>query len=153
MQQLEGDLIELGISGRFDVIVHGCNCFHTMGAGIARALSQRFPQVLAADRETPYGDRAKLGSFSHVTVEGGNTQPLIIVNAYTQFRPAGSAPLVNYDAVETVFKAIASRFRHVRIGYPLIGAGLGGGEWSKIAPRIDHALQDCDHCLVILPPS
>ena len=30
MQRIEGDLIALGRSGRFDVIVHGCNCCHAM---------------------------------------------------------------------------------------------------------------------------
>jgi O-acetyl-ADP-ribose deacetylase (regulator of RNase III) len=34
-QEIKGDLIELAKQGNFDVIAHGCNCFCTMGAGIA----------------------------------------------------------------------------------------------------------------------
>lgn len=36
MQNIKGDLIELALVGEFDVIVHGCNYFCTMGASIAK---------------------------------------------------------------------------------------------------------------------
>ncbi len=32
---INGDLIDLAKNGNFDVIIHGCNCFRTMGVGIA----------------------------------------------------------------------------------------------------------------------
>lgn len=34
----QGDLIERAENGDFDVIIQGCNCFHTMGAGIAKSI-------------------------------------------------------------------------------------------------------------------
>jgi O-acetyl-ADP-ribose deacetylase (regulator of RNase III) len=37
-----GDLIELALQGKFDVIGHGCNCFCTMGAGIAPQMAKNF---------------------------------------------------------------------------------------------------------------
>lgn len=39
---VDGDLIKLALSGKFDVIVHGCNCFCTMGAGIAPQMAEAF---------------------------------------------------------------------------------------------------------------
>ena len=36
-----------------------------------------------------------------------------------------------------------------RIGYPKIGAGLAGGDWSIIEKIIDEELQGTDHTLVI----
>jgi O-acetyl-ADP-ribose deacetylase (regulator of RNase III) len=39
MKRREGDLLELALAGNFDVIVHGCNCQCTMGAGIAYSIS------------------------------------------------------------------------------------------------------------------
>lgn len=33
MKYIIGDLLKLADDGQFDVIVHGCNCFNTMGAG------------------------------------------------------------------------------------------------------------------------
>lgn len=39
---IDGDLIKLALSGKFDVIAHGCNCFCTMGAGIAPQMAAAF---------------------------------------------------------------------------------------------------------------
>ena len=150
MQVIEGDLITLGKSGRFDVIVHGCNCFHTMGAGIAQVIAAEFPEALEADRATPKAERDKLGQISTAEVAIG-AHHLTIVNAYTQFDYRGAGRKVDYDALRRAFETVAARFPTARIGYPLIGAGLAGGDWSKIAPLIDSALKGHDHALVILP--
>lgn len=152
MRAMQGDLITLALEGRFDVIVHGCNCYHTMSAGIARTIAQKFPQASESDKETAYGAREKLGSFSTATVD---VEPhrFIVVNAYTQHHYSGKGPLAEYDAIARCFKAIAKRFDGQRIGYPLIGAGLAGGDWQKIAPLIDRALREQDHTLVVLPGS
>ena len=51
MQTEKGDLIQKARAGEFDVIVHGCNCFCTMGAGIAKTIKQVFPAAYLADLE------------------------------------------------------------------------------------------------------
>ena len=43
--KIKGDLIKLAIKGDFDVIIHGCNCFCTMGAGIAKSIKTAFPEA------------------------------------------------------------------------------------------------------------
>lgn len=48
MNIVHGDLIQLALAGQFDVIIHGCNCFCTMGAGIAKAIRQEFPEANAS---------------------------------------------------------------------------------------------------------
>lgn len=48
---VKGDLISIFKSGAGHLI-HGCNCFHTMGAGIARQIAQEFPQALETDKMT-----------------------------------------------------------------------------------------------------
>lgn len=150
MKVVEGDLIALAKEGEFDVIVHGCNCFNTMGAGIAKVIAREFPEAKNADLATPKGDRSKLGSISTAVVECGELQ-LNIINAYTQFHWRGAGQKVDYLALKSAFITIAGRYPGTRIGYPLIGAGLGGGDWRTIAPLIDHALTDHEHTLVILP--
>jgi O-acetyl-ADP-ribose deacetylase (regulator of RNase III) len=64
MNRIKGDLIELAIDGEFDLIIHGCNCFCTMGAGIAKTIKQKFPEAYKADLETEKGDKSKLGEIS-----------------------------------------------------------------------------------------
>jgi len=61
MKKISGDLIQLAKNGQFDLIAHGCNCFCTMGAGIAKAVKEVFPAAFEADEATQRGDRAKLG--------------------------------------------------------------------------------------------
>ncbi len=82
MQLEKGDLIQKARAGEFDVLVHGCNCFCTMGAGIAKTIKQVFPAAYQADLATVAGDKTKLGSYSMASVEAAE-KPLVIVNAYT----------------------------------------------------------------------
>jgi O-acetyl-ADP-ribose deacetylase (regulator of RNase III) len=151
MNLIKGDLIQLAITGRFDVIVHGCNCFCTMGAGIAAMISENFPEALQADLKTPMGDRQKLGHYSHAKIKRrGNI--FTVVNAYTQYNYSGPGQLVDYLGVKQVFSSIKQAFCGSKIGYPKIGAGLAKGNWDVISSIIDTALEGEDHTLVIYDP-
>jgi O-acetyl-ADP-ribose deacetylase (regulator of RNase III) len=85
MQTEQGDLVQKAKAGEFDVIVHGCNCFCQMGAGIAKTIKQVFPAAYQADLATVAGDQTKLGTYSvaQVKVPG---RMLVIVNGYTQYQ-------------------------------------------------------------------
>jgi O-acetyl-ADP-ribose deacetylase (regulator of RNase III) len=151
MNIVHGDLIALAIEGHFDVIVHGCNCFHAMAGGIAAQIAREFPEADDADRATPYGDRSKLGTLSIApAAREGMDVPLLILNAYTQFSPGRD---VNYAAIEGCFDRIARLVAPVaRIGYPMIGAGIAGGDWDRIAKIIDSRLAGMNHMLVVYQP-
>lgn len=151
MNRIKGDLIALALEGRFDLIVHGCNCFNTMGAGIARQIRETFPAAYDADLATVKGDLSKLGTFSQAHVDiGGHS--LVIINAYTQFHYAGSGVLADYEAIGEVFKGLKQNFSGHHIAYPKIGAGLAGGDWEVIGQIIDQALAGEDHTLVEFKP-
>lgn len=147
MKSVAGDLIELALTGRFDVIVHGCNCFCTMGAGIARQIKARIPEAFAADQATRPGDADKLGQFTAAHVVRGDVK-FVVVNAYTQFDWRGSGSKADYWAIENVFGKIAKQYAGLHIGYPRIGAGLAGGDWARISTLIDNALAGEQHTLV-----
>ena len=148
MNKIKGDLIKLALKGDFDVIVHGCNCFCTMGAGIALAIKTIFPEAYKADLQTEKGDREKLGSYTAATVEKNGHQ-ITVVNAYTQYHYGGPGNKVDYDALRAVFSKIKRDFTGQRIGYPLIGAGLAGGDWKLISKIIDEELKDENHTVVV----
>jgi O-acetyl-ADP-ribose deacetylase (regulator of RNase III) len=147
MKTISGDLIQLAIHGEFDLIVHGCNCFCTMGAGIAKGIKAAFPAAYRVDRATERGDRAKLGTCSAAVIEraGGS---LTVVNAYTQFDWRGSGMKVDYEAVRSCMRWIKKTHSGKRIGLPKLGAGLAGGDWSVIAEIIDDELAEEDVTLV-----
>ena len=151
MNVIKGDLLKLALDGRFDVIVHGCNCQCQMGKGIALSIKHKFPEAYEADLKTPRGDRAKLGTISVARVERPSAT-FDVVNAYTQFHWRGDGVLADYDAIRSAFKEIKRRFTGKRIGYPKIGAGLAKGDWPTIAKIIDEALAGEDHTLVEFAP-
>lgn len=151
MKTVYGDLIRLALKGEFDVIIHGCNCFNTMGAGIAKAIRAEFPEAYEADHLTRKGDSGKLGTVSTAQVSRDDNV-ITIVNAYTQYDWRGKGCKVDYDAIAACFKIISDKFGNCRIGYPQIGAGLAGGDWKKIAGFIESELGDADHTLVLFQP-
>ena len=147
MNILKGDLIQFAMTGRFDVIIHGCNCFCTMGAGIAKLIRDNFPEAYQADLKTGMGDQGKLGKYSQARIQR-NGSIFIIVNGYTQYDFSGHGVLVDYGAVRKLFARIKNDFTNQRIGYPKIGAGLAKGDWEMISGIINKELQGEDHALV-----
>ena len=143
MNIVEGDLIEMAKDGEFDVIVHGCNCFCTFGAGIAKKIAKEYPETFIMDRCTKYGDKNKLGTCSYAILD-----TVTVVNAYTQYDYTRNKMNVDYDALRECFAYIKDEFSGSRIGYPLIGAGLAGGDWEIIEKIINEELEGEDHTLV-----
>lgn len=146
MKIVKGDLLELAKNGQFDVIVHGCNCFCTMGAGIALQIKHQFPEAYKADMETKNSNPdyiTKLGTYSKAEIGD-----LTIVNAYTQFYPGINPLSENYDAIVKVFVEIANDFSGKRVGIPMIGAGLAGGNWAVINKIIENAVGGLDITVV-----
>lgn len=148
MKTVKGDLVKKALRNEFDLIIHGCNCFCTMGAGIAKTIKQEFPEAYKADLATVKGDKSKLGSISSadVTVNGKN---LKVVNAYTQYDWRGKGVKADYEAIRSAFREIKETFSGLRIAYPAIGAGLAGGDWETISKIIDEELEGEDHTLVV----
>lgn len=135
MRTVKGDLLKLFKDGRYDIIVHGCNCFNTMGAGIAKQIKQQFPKAFIEDCKTKKGDLNKLGTYTF----SDN-----VVNAYTQYEYGRGKTNVDYNAIKKVFTKINEDFKGKKVGIPKIGAGLAGGDWdtikkiiNKVTPNIE----------------
>lgn len=164
MKIVIGDLIQMALDGEFDVIIHGCNCFNTMGKGIAKSIREYFPEAYIEDCKTQKGDKNKLGtiSYAHCRISPHPTmiddRLIIVVNAYTQYNYYNKYDhgdpdkikytFADYTAIRGCFKEIKNKFSGLRIGYPKIGAGLAGGNWETISKIIDEELKDENHTLV-----
>ena len=145
MKEIKGDLIDLAYEGNFDAIVHGCNCFCTMGSGIAKQIKNDFPEAYEADCKTKRGDIMKLGSFTRASA---HEQKFDIVNAYTQYNYGTEDRKADYEAIRLVMRKINHIYKGDRIGLPRIGAGLAGGDWTIISQIIEEELKDCDVTIV-----
>lgn len=133
MKTVKGNLIAMGKAGDFDIIVHGCNCFCVMGGGLAPQIAQNFPDAQLADNETIRGDAGKLGTY---TIGMGGR--LVILNAYTQYSTSKNGEDVfEYTAFQRVLDKISARFGKWRIGLPMIGMGLAGGDPERIMPMLE----------------
>ena len=125
------------------VILHGCNCHHRMGAGIAKYLRAVYPQVFTADvSQTKQSDRKKLGTYSVAKVAPN----LHILNCYTQYdykHYEGHAP-VDYDAIRDCLKKVNIEYDGWEIRSPKIGCGLAGGDWDRVEQIFQEELNNQD---------
>ena len=143
MKTINGDLLKLAKEGFFETIGHGCNCHNQMGACIARQIREQFPEVWRVDQLTVPGDKSKLGTITYFEYE-----TFTVVNCYTQYNYTRSKVDADYDAIRSCMKALKNKFSGKRIGLPLIGAGLAGGDWNIIAKIIEEELCDEDVTIV-----
>lgn len=142
LKHIKGDLLLFAEAGLFDVIVHGCNCFCTMGSGIARQIRELYPEAYATDCKTEVGDYNKLGTYSKAYTqpveEDGNV--FLIVNAYTQFGYNGKGEtkdVFEYTSFKLILQKLEHNFGTLRFGLPYIGMGLAGGDKQRILAMIE----------------
>lgn len=152
--EVDGDLIKLAKEGMFEVIAHGCNCFCTMGAGIAPQMAKAFKADMFPKEYAIYrGDINKLGTIDYLQLVEHNN--LIVVNAYTQFdmtgRREGKVDL-DYEALTLCMRKMNHLFKGKHIGLPKIGSHLAGGDWNIIKNIIQAELSDCKVTVVNYKP-
>lgn len=143
LKRVKGNLLDLAEQGLFDIVVQGCNCFNTMGGGIAREIRERYPHVARVDMLTKKGDFNKLGNwtFENVITKNG-TVSFDIINAYTQFNTSMGEDVFEYTAFELILQKLVFAYGTERIGLPYIGMGLAGGDKYRIMTLIEAFAQD-----------
>lgn len=154
------------------IIVHGCNPYPGGEGGLAQALFDKFPRAFEA-HEAAMKEVARVMQMYGRTKRDGNVvnapimdiavgtisiamyDNLTIINAVTQSQP-GSGTL-SYKAIGECFEAVretamilgqSNRPNHIY--FPMIGAGIAGGDWSIILPIIEKALQGLPATIVTL---
>jgi len=135
IKYLDGDLVKMAKNGDFDVIGHCCNCFNTMGSGIAPQIKEAFPEAYIVDCETISGDEDKLGTISYTTESS-----VTVVNLYGQYdytgRRSGKMDL-DYEALKSALIEMRIKFSGKMFGLPKLGSGLASGDWNIIEAIIE----------------
>ena len=134
----KGNLLDLAEAGEFDIVVQGCNCFNTMGGGIAREIRERYPHVAEVDAKTVYGDYNKLGNWTKAIVAKEPEYAFTIINAYTQYDMSQGTDVFEYVAFELILQKLVRLYGKYSIGLPYIGMGLAGGDKDIIIPMIEN---------------
>ena len=124
-------------------IVHGCNAQGIMGSGVALAVKRKFPGAYLSyihHHQEPQG--LVLGVAYPFVV----SDKLCIWNAITQEGFGLPTRNVSYDAIETCFGQINTYLEFTddpmpkELHIPMIGAGLGGGNWEIIKTIIEQTV-------------
>ena len=135
---IQGHILEDFANKKFDILGHCCNCFHTMGKGIAKEIAMRYPGAYDADKATLCGDKDKLGTFSKADV--GHQW---ILNLYGQYRYGSGQRFLSYDAIAAALKAsaeFADLMRLKTLAFPYkMGCNNAGGNWDIVLPIITDA--------------
>lgn len=133
----KGCLVQAALNGEVNTIGHGCNCFTTFGAGIAKLIKTTFPAAYSVDRKTIKGDKKKLGTITYA-----HTRNILVINAYTQYTFWDPKRMLSYPAITKCMREIKALASGNDIGLPKIGAGLARGNWNKIEQIIIDELHD-----------
>ena len=140
LKRVKGDLLKLAEEDNFAVIVHGCNCFHTMGGGIAKEISEKYPMAYAIDcAQTKYGDYSKLGSWTSFY-----TGKFVIINAYTQFDMSNGQDVFEYTAFQLILQKLVRLGNGTKFGFPYIGMGLAKGDATRIIGMLEKFAADIE---------
>lgn len=140
MLYVKGDLIQALKQGSIQCIAQQCNCFNTMGSGVALAIKNAFPSAYEADCKTVKGDKSKLGGFTMTAIVEG-----YVFNLYGQYNYGKDGnQYTNYEALRGALRNMAFKLKSLgfagTIGLPKIGAGTGGGDWETISEIIKQEL-------------
>jgi O-acetyl-ADP-ribose deacetylase (regulator of RNase III) len=147
-EEINGNIIKIILDKEYNIMIHGCNCFGVMGAGLARQVSAVFPYAYDVDRgineegemTEPLGNYNRLGTYTMAEIDDN-----IIINAYTQFEPGAN---FEYCALIDVLACLNNDFEGKTILFPEIGCGIGGGTWSVVRQIINEHTPNLDVIIV-----
>ncbi len=122
-----------------DIIIQSNNCFNTQGAGVAKAIRGKYPEVYLADLKTIKGDENKLGKILPVKLH--TDKPSYCFLNYNQYGYGREARYVNYEYFYKCLEKV--RDKTLLLGLNTIAAPFGmscqnaGGDFSIIEALIN----------------
>lgn len=148
--EIKGDLIEAFFNKEVDVIAHQVNCFGIAKSGIAVKIFEVFPWIAEpyfADKRPVKNRLGKLTAAKKDEQWG--------FNLCGQFHHDHSDPgyKTHYSAQYLAMKIMASILKKeekpLKVGFPLIGCGLAGGDWEMVRQNIERAFKDTNLEIIV----
>lgn len=143
------------------IIAHQANCLMAMYSGIARSISNIYPDAKQADIDFTLSAEERFGKCSSVTTTGTNGLLKMVYNLYGQFEPGVDSRKTSYEALRTALVAMMEHLHekgiddsYSGIGVPYkLGCGLAGGHWPTVESILQKvaAKYDRDIYVYVLP--
>ena len=144
MKHQVGNVIQSVTSG---VILHQVNCQGVMGSGIAKEIRETYPVVWEKYRQMCAMTHIEDGRHGETLLGMAQlirvSDTLVIGNLFGQ-QYYGRDPnqrYTSYDALDAALDIVAEMlpdqgFTPADVHHPLIGCGLGGGDWTIVSSII-----------------
>jgi len=144
LKMIEGDLLDIETG----VICHQVNCQGVMGAGLAKQIASKWPEVERRYQSTVkslggvYGSSSSLLGLCQLVDPAKQTYDRVpqIANMFGQDRFGTDRRHTNYGAVAKAFAALERRGEAARgpVHVPyLMGCDLAGGDWEIYSEIIE----------------
>lgn len=136
---VKSDILEINTA----VICHQVNCKNAMGAGVAKAIYNKYPKVKIAYHElcSKHSPEELLGKIQ--LVDFGEQ---IVINVFSQLNYGrGGRCYTDYNALTEALDEINRVCASKTVAFPYgFGCGFAGGNWSLVEKMIVNHLTDCD---------
>lgn len=137
------------VTGNYVIFCHQVNCQRVMGAGLARQIRNKYPEVyneyVKADQD--------LGHILPVFTHDGR----ICINMFAQDKYGMDKQYTDYFAFKRCLRSIKEflKIHHVKREIPVafpygIGCGLAGGEWRAIFSLLTDFSKEIEQDVVIV---
>ena len=134
------------VTGKYPVFCHQVNCKGVMGAGVAKAIRNEYPEVYHEYKFLCSNGNASLGKIQPVVTSDGR----ICVNMFAQYSYGRDGVYTNYEAFRACLEelraymctaAMSAKMQALskkEVAFPMfIGCGYGGGNWNVMLGIIE----------------
>lgn len=119
------------LASHCDVIAHQVNCQGVMGAGLAKQIRTRYPDVYTVYKKVCDTQSELLGKVQLVA-----TPDCRVANLFAQFTYGTDCKQTDYDALTLCLLKLRDRMLQLNLktlGLPYgLGCGLAGGDWAIV---------------------
>lgn len=133
----KGDIVKNVKQG---YILQQVNCMGVMGSGVAKAIRAEYPKVYTQYRVF-WNNQDKLSDLMGAAQTVKVSDELEVVNLFGQYSYGQNIQHTDYDSLKSALYEF-NKFRDISkpIHHPMIGAGLGAGDWNIISAMIEEIL-------------
>ncbi len=132
-----------------DIRVNTVNCVGVMGAGIALAFKQRYPNMFEEYRLACKRGEIRPGRLTEWRELGGDW----VVNFPTKRDWREPSRYEDIDAGLDAFRAFLKPLGAVSVALPALGCGHGGLDWTRVSAMISEKLDGLDAQIQVYAPA